>query len=253
MTQSTRRRPRTARLILLTVACLALADTGAARYDRLVSMPDRVVWAWERPEDLKFVDPGRAAVAVLDRTIVLSADAIDVRLRRQPLRLQPHTRVIAVVRIEGSSTALSAWLRDRTVRAIAAAAGRGVRAVQIDFDATFSQRPMYEDLLRDVRAAIPGWMPLGITALTSWCSERWVDTLPIDEAVPMLFRMGVDGPDVRRRLSRREPFVAGRCATSLGLSTDEPIDLDIAGRRVYLFHPRPWTRGALDDAEARLR
>jgi len=130
----------------------------------------------------------------------------------------------------------------------------GAREMQIDFDAAVSQRRLYAALLEGVRAAIPRWMPLSVTALSSWCSDPdWLDSLPVNEAVPMLFRMGPDAGAVRRQVGRREPFAALRCRTSVGLSTDEPVALSRAGRRVYLFHPLAWSRGAFELAQDGLR
>jgi len=56
-------------------------------------------------------------------------------------------------------------------------------------------------------------MPLSITALASWCAgDPWITGLPIDEAVPMLFRLGPDTRNIDAFLSHRnitEPLCAG--------------------------------------------
>ena len=93
-----------------------------------------------------------------------------------------------------------------------------VVAVQIDFDATLSQRPMYRALLHAVRRELPPGMPLSITALASWCmQDDWLDDLPIDEAVPMLFRMGPTEQSSHPRLR------APACGAAIGTSLDEPL------------------------------
>jgi hypothetical protein len=92
-------------------------------------------------------------------------------------------------------------------------------------------------------------MPLSITALVSWCGPHsWLHTLPIDEAVPMEFRMG--GPRAMAFTSTTRPshpipyrITEPLCRTSLGLSTDEPwpsLATLNPSTRVYLFAPRPW-------------
>jgi hypothetical protein len=250
---SPRGRTCAARLTVLTIGCWTIAAAfGASSGARPSPVPDLVVWAWERPEDLRFLDPA-VGVAVLDRTILLKPEGIDLRLRQHALRVRPGAHLIAVVRIEGDVADLSDVLRRRTVNVIADAA-EGVRGLQIDFDAAVSQRRLYAALLEGVRAAIPRWMPLGVTALSSWCSDPdWLDSLPVNEAVPMLFRMGPDAGAVRRQVGRREPFAARRCRTSVGLSTDEPVALSRAGRRVYLFHPLAWSRSAFELAQDGLR
>ena len=85
-------------------------------------------------------------------------------------------------------------------------------------------------------------MPLSITALVSWCQgDDWISTLPVDEAVPMYFRMGVDSANIRRDSmdvrSLREPL----CRSSVGVSLDEPWPRFDTGVRVYAFAPSAWT------------
>jgi hypothetical protein len=71
--------------------------------------------------------------------------------------------------------------------------------------------------------------------------------LPVDEAVPMLFRMGVDDDAVRQHLAAGRGFGPDLCRTSLGLSTDEPKPKLPAVRRRYVFHPEPWTKQAVNE------
>jgi hypothetical protein len=211
------------------------------------ALPFQVLWAWARPEDLGFVDPARTAVAYLARSIELRGDEAAVRRRLQPLRVPDGTPMIAVVRIEvtrGRRPALSASQRHAAATAIVEVVRPGARALQIDFDASVSERAFYGELLAELRAALPG-TPLQITALASWClGDRWIDALPIDEAIPMLFRMGPDAQAIRRRLDGGGDFASPLCRKSAGLSPDEPTPRLPAGRRLYWFHPRAWTARA---------
>jgi hypothetical protein len=118
----------------------------------------------------------------------------------------------------------------------------GIVGLQVDFDATQSQRAFYRDLLHRLRAAKPRGMSLSITALGSWClGDPWIRNLPIDEAVPMLFRMGPEASSVKETLARRGDFTVPLARTSVGYSLDEPFLPIPRGRRVYAFDPRPWT------------
>ena len=117
--------------------------------------------------------------------------------------------MIAVTRIEAPGDVAAADVQ-AIARAIADRARLPmVSALQIDFDARLSQREMYRQLLHDVRGAMPQGMPLSMTALASWrLDDDWLDELPVDEAVPMLFRMGrasaassATGRSARRRRS----------------------------------------------------
>ena len=94
--------------------------------------------------------------------------------------------------------------------------------------------------------------PLSITALASWCvGDTWLEGLPIDEAVPMLFRMGPMNEPIRRIVESRDR-VAAPCRHAIGESVNEPLRVAPAGRRVYVFDSRPWTRLALKQALDRM-
>jgi hypothetical protein len=201
-----------------------------------------ILWAWEMPERLAFIDPRQIAVAYLDQTIYVG-ESVHTRPRVQPMQVSPGTEVVAVVRIEmpaGAET--SQAVAAEIVAALLRSARRpGVSALQVDFDAVKSQQGFYSKVLRQTRREMPPGMPLSVTALASWCAyDRWLAGLPIDEAVPMLFRMGKEQnlfrPDRGAPLVR-EPL----CSGSLGLSVDETWPHELAGRRLYVFNPRPWT------------
>jgi hypothetical protein len=83
--------------------CCAVLISGAIALSqyRLWSGSPRpsklVLWAWERPEDLSFIDPNEVAVAHLAGTIHLRGGAVVAVPRLQPLQVPPNTRVSAVV------------------------------------------------------------------------------------------------------------------------------------------------------------
>jgi hypothetical protein len=217
--------------------------------DPLASSPCVFLWAWERPENLEFLDPRDAGVAVLVKTLVLKGTRITVHPRMQPIELPPGITTIAVVRIETDAEPPSASVRDEAVRQILDLASRPAAGIQIDFDARASERDFYRELLAKVRRRLPPGKKLSITALASWCIyDDWMSDLSVDEAVPMLFRLGVDEAQVRRYLAGGSDFRAARTRFSLGISLDElPLKLP-GGRRVYVFNPRPWTWESVDGA-----
>jgi Protein of unknown function (DUF3142) len=209
-------------------------------------VPQRVLWAWEEPEDLHTL-PSNVGIAYLAETDILT-DHVIVLPRRQPLSPAPGAPLIAVVRIEtrpgfADTSALRLALAERLAYY---GTRNDIRALQLDFDATQSQQPFYRGVLEALRPQLPRTLPLSITALVTWCGPHsWLHTLPIDEAVPMEFRMG--GPraiaftgTTRPRYAITEPL----CRSSLGLSTDEPWPASLStlnpSTRVYLFAPRPW-------------
>ena len=115
-------------------------------------LPRLMLWAWERPEDLRGIDPRTAGVAFLARTLYLSGDNVGVRPRLQPLRVAAGTPLVAVVRIEttqGKPPTYSTHQRSLSVDAISNAAQiPGLRGVQIDFDARASEREFYRAAAR---------------------------------------------------------------------------------------------------------
>lgn len=218
---------------------------------RLEHLPSLILWAWERPEKLDHLDPSKVAVAFLSKTIFLRADKVVVRPRLQPLTLADSARVIAVARIESDAHEqphLSTAQMNEAAREIAELSRLPrVIAVQVDFDAKVSERTFYRSLLFALRKQLPDSTALTITALASWCQgDNWLEELPIDEAVPMLFRMGVDRYQILSQLTSRDPFKSKKCQTSVGISIDEPIANLPATRRVYVFNPNSWSPEAVE-------
>jgi len=204
------------------------------------------------------LDPARIGVAYLAKTCTLAGDDVQVRPRLQPLKVPDGAVVIAVVRIETDRLDKPSYSDQQAHNLISVITGaarvRGISAVQVDFDATTSERAFYHSLLGNLRASLPPREPLSITALASWCYwDNWISDLPVDEAVPMLFRMGVDSSNVRRSLESHGDFKAPLALHSLGVSTDETLPWIPSGRRVYIFSPKPWTQESVENAIDEIR
>jgi hypothetical protein len=228
---------RTAIVLLIATGIAALAYRP--QRDPLPEFPRIMIWAWERPEKLDFIDPREAGVAFLARTVTVRGDMVTVHPRMQPLVVAPGMAMMAVVRVASQDPQPAA--RIALERAILDATElHSVRALQIDYDAKASERDFYRGVIEDLRRVLPGSMPLSITALASWCEyDDWISGLPVTEAVPMLFRMGAEPYRGAGELR------AGKCQSSIGISTDEPLAELPRGRRVYIFHPRSWSREEL--------
>ncbi|MCP5113196.1 MAG: DUF3142 domain-containing protein, partial [bacterium] len=202
---------------------------------------------WERPEDLSFLDCDAVGVAYLAETVILDGRRAGYRPRLQPLKVPDGCPMVAVVRIEAGRARLSKSLVPAVVeRLVGVAETGGVSVIQIDFDALASQRDFYRELLVQLKPRLPGGCKLTITALASWClGDTWIAGLSIDDAVPMLFQMGTDHRDVVRHLARGDDFRVDLCRSSLGLSTDEILPPAPTGRRLFVFHPKPWSAEAV--------
>ncbi len=233
---------------------LALVVLGGCRREspRLRSLPQRMLWAWESPQDLRFLSHGEG-VAFLAGELHLEAAGAQWRPRRNPLKVPPGTPLLAVIRVEAQGPPGTGQIQALVDQARACVALPGVRGLQIDFDATLSQRPWYAEALRAVRTALPEATPLSITALASWCwGDPWIRGLPVDEAVPMLFRMSADEGVIRARLAQGKDVTVPQAAHSWGVSTDEPLPRLRPGRRIYVFHPGAWTESAWTRFQERL-
>ncbi len=248
---------RPARLAAL-LALLVFSGAGLLlwRVGRARATPRLTLWAWERAEDLRFLNSDNVGVAFLAGSVYLAQEPV-VRPRLQPLRVGERTPITAVVRLEPTKNTPAVFSDEYRTRLAAQivrlSAAPQVSSLQIDLDATRSQHDFYRALISDVRQRLPASMPLSITALGSWCmGDDWMSGLPITEAVPMLFRMGQDRADLMQPLVLGEDFREPLCRGSVGVSTDEPWPAPLLRRHVYVFHPRAWTAESFAAVQRRL-
>jgi hypothetical protein len=216
-------------VLVIGVFCVSCARP----IDPLPGFPKLVLWAWERPENLSYINPVSTGVAYLAETVTLTPAGIEYHPRMQPLWVPKQTPLIAVVRIESHGSSSLMGVARQIVKAVQ---GEPIRALQIDFDARGSERSDYTHFLNQLRQALPANIPLEMTALVSWCqTDDWIGRLPVVDAIPMFFRMGADQHSTRESL--REP----RCRTGIGISTDEIPNFLAPGKRIFVFTNKPWT------------
>jgi hypothetical protein len=221
--------------LLLLLICL-LASCGAR--DPLPEFPRLMLWAWERPEHLGYINPAAAGVAYLARTVSWRDGQVASRPRLQPLDVPPGTALMTVIRLESAGPPLpdAAAIVEEVLKD---ANDPRSQALELDFDARASEREWYRDVVRRVRSGLYPSKELTITALASWClGDPWIHGMPVADAVPMLFRMGAGQP---REIGE---FRVPLCRSSVGISTDELPYAVPHGRRLFVFNPRPWTEAA---------
>lgn len=217
-------------------------------------MPPKILWAWERAEDLRFLNSNEFGVAFLAQTLILQQDEVVFRPRRQSLEVSPETYLIAVTRIEtvkepNLRPALSEEQRKQLVSLIEKTLQLPrVRGVQIDFDVVVSEREFYRRLVNDLRGKLPANAPLTMTSLASWCvGDAWFNDFPVDEAVPMAFQMGADDERIRSFLANGNDWNEQLCRGSYGISIDEPLRINFKeSRRFYYFNPKAWKKSDLE-------
>jgi hypothetical protein len=252
------------RLILIyklsLILCASLFFTGSCRQKTEfypasnTEMPPKILWAWERPEDLRFLDTNEFGVAFLAQTLLLKNDEVILRPRRQSLQIAPNTYLIAVTRIEtDKQSANRAVLSDLQKEKVVSLVRKtlelpNVKAIQIDFDATVSERIFYRNLINELKNQLPEKTPLTMTALASWCvGDAWFKDFPIDEAVPMAFEMGADDKNIRDFLIAGNDWREPLCQKSYGITIDEPLEANFkSNRRFFYFKSRAWEKSDLE-------
>lgn len=148
------------------LALVLILLCGIAPHSPHIPAPGLFLWAWERPEDLRFIYSATTGVAYLAATLDLQADgSARFHSRQQPLRLPPNVSLIAVVRIESPPRYVFPKPAEVAAGLSRLAQQQDVKALQIDYDARASERGFYRALLAELREKTD--LPIGITALAS--------------------------------------------------------------------------------------
>ena len=213
-----------------------------------------MLWAWERPEDLRFIDTGQFGVAFLAQTIYLEKDIVAPKPRRQPLEVAPGTYMVAVTRIETNKDGamrptFSPETAGKVVSLIKTTLSLpDVKGVQLDFDAVVSERSFYRSVMGELRKQTPDGVTLTMTSLASWCTgDAWFNDFPVDEAVPMAFQMGADEEKIKTYLRNGNDWNEPLCRGSYGISVDDQFKIEFKpGRRIYYFKNSAWREADIE-------
>lgn len=216
--------------------------------------PRIYLWAWERPEDLRFLESNKDDVVVVYYAgdVVIQNGRMEIQSRRNPLFLPSDIKKMPVIRIdnfENAGALDSGRIKDIADFIFFQCSQANISGCQIDFDASFMEREKYKQLIDSVRSKILQNIPLSITALVSWCHEfSWMDDLDTDFAVPMFYRMGADAAQIRGGIVGETFMKAKKCQRAIGVSTDEPLPdaKFLRGKDIFLFNPEPWTKESFD-------
>jgi hypothetical protein len=242
---------------LLLLVFLVGDQNMSARTRMPVDMPRLVLWAWDRDDDLRFIDNRDTAVAYLATTVVLRGETVFLTPRHNPLTLPKGTRLMAVAHVEvdrnDPPVVSDAQARDFAETLAALHRNLPGESLQIDFEAKSSQRAFFVKAVAALRRRLPD-ATLSATALSSWClNERWTESLAVDEVVPMFFRMGPDRRRIRQYFADGGDFRAANCRTSIGVATDELPHALPPDRRIYAFSPRRWNAETYQTLRLRIR
>lgn len=214
----------------------------------LAAEPRIYLWAWDRPEDLRFLRP-ETGVAYFAGEIDLGAKSPAFRPRKKPLLLpegHPTLPVLHVRAHRNHSYGISEQhLILDGIRQLTAN-GRASR-LQLDFEVFHSQREFYKGLIRSIKEENPN-LRLSVTALASWCrGNSWLAGLGIHEIVPMLF-----DPSHKNNGARHFLPQDSLCQDAVGLATYEGYETLRPAKTYYLFSNRAWRRDDLTQMLARI-
>jgi len=217
------------------IFCVALTALSA----QSVSQPPRVyLWAWDRPEDLRFLDP-EIGIAYFAGKIDFGEKKPAFRPRSKALLLPERRVTLPVLHVRAVRNARYGDAeRELIVEAMRRlVADTGMQAIQLDFEVYHSQREFYKSVIRSFRKEQPR-LRLSVTALASWCGrDSWLEGLAIDEVVPMLF----DASHTRGEASGHVPQNS-LCGEAAGLATYEKYARIPRAKNYYLFSNRAWRR-----------
>jgi hypothetical protein len=249
-------------MLILGLLVLAVASVKECRTwsfcghhpEPLQTLPSIVLWAWEHNDSLSFVDPSKVAVAYYAGTIMLGRENATLTSRQNKLDLRGDAVAFPVFRIQNAHSeepaSSESWsAAKRLICEYVQKHGKSI--IQIDCDAGLHDRHGYKRFLTELKSALPKDSCLSITALASWClADKWLQTVPADETVAMMFSLGKRRNETISVLARDGLSPGNRAVESLGIAVNEEEttqkvkELGCIKRasRIYVFSPLGWTK-----------
>lgn len=132
---------------------------------------------------------------------------------------------------------------------------QNARTVQLDFDASASEMPFYQNLLTQLPSLLGSDTTINITALTSWyTNDELIAKLPANQKTAMCFSLGGQA----RESSKKALARLKQKPTSIGVSVYEhktnqqlrALGLISQASSIYLFSAVPWQRETLQKIRA---
>ncbi len=211
--------------------------------------PREFWWYWDRPAQQLPAPPAGVGAAIVTSHVYFSGAQVRQVRRRSALHLAPEVISIPVIHVEvdpaqpfAGNTAQRDALRAAVLDLITL---RRPPWVQLDFEARPSQREFWLASVRAIRASLPTDVGLSVTALASWCyGDPWLGDAPVDEIVPMYFRLGRAREEFEARSAAGEQ--QPRCRQAHGVANDEAAwPAALPGRRYVFLGAAPRERSQL--------
>jgi hypothetical protein len=85
-------------------------------------------------------------------------------------------------------------------------------------------------------------LKVSITALASWCvDDGWIETLDIEYAVPMLYRMGDDAHKIMHSFSSTLAWPVKKCQNNVAFEVQGTFIKPTRNAKVFLFNNKAWS------------
>jgi hypothetical protein len=214
----------------------------------LAAEPRIYLWAWDRPENLRFLSP-EIGVAYFAGEIDLGSKKPAFRPRTKPLLLPEAHPTLPVLHVRAHRSHSYGIPQQRLILDAIRQLVANSRAdsLQLDFEVYHSQREFYKQLVRTIKEENTH-LKLSVTALASWCGrDSWLTGLGIAEIVPMLF-------DPSHKSSGAHHFLPqdSTCQDAVGIATYESYPTFPRSKKYFVFSNRAWRREDVTQMLARI-
>ncbi len=197
------------------------------------------LWTWERSDDLSFAS-SEQTVAPLIATLIQVGNDVSFKPRRNPFKTRLGAKILPVFRLEAYKTQ-SLNVAACTQYLLGVIKSNNYHEIQLDFDAKKSQRSAYKELIDSLKKQMPN-LKISITALASWCvDDGWIETLDIEYAVPMLYRMGDDAHKIMHSFSSTLAWPVKKCQNNVAFEVQGTFIKPTRNAKVFLFNNKAWS------------
>lgn len=238
-----------------TALIVAVALTVCGVLLALSQMPTKItptitIWSWDYPDDLRFIKKeDNIQVAYYAGTIYLRHGRCFFKPRTRSLKINPQIQKYPAIRIQSDGEIVSPSAIATLVKNVLDR--QGAKEIQLDFDATTSELPFYQTLLKTLPAHLDSDTTINITALTSWYTDKTLAQLNARQKTAMCFSLGTSARESLNALASLKDK-----PDSIGISVYEHQtnqDLKSLGllgqaRSIYLYSAVPWQKETLQNA-----
>lgn len=211
--------------------------------------PTIVLWSWQVSDDLSFIDPNNTAVAPLLATIQVDCfSRLTIQPRINHLITPKNTILIPVFRLRIAPTLLDDDVVKQIVNVILSMSKQS-QLIQLDWDVKYSQRTLYKNIIERLTQNL---RKIALATLASNCTcDKWLESLPIEYAVPMLYRGGRDESrdfamtTIKEVFKRTGRWRIKKCRNNVGLIVNDEI-YKPQNHRLFVFNKLRWNKSTYD-------